>query len=97
MDTTTLLKSDILYRNEEGFLSNKLGDEMVMMNLESGDYLGINEVGFVIWDYLQNPKSVQEIFDYLVSEYEVTSEDCERDTMPYLQQLLLQKVILIKK
>ncbi|NBA88061.1 PqqD family peptide modification chaperone [Emticicia sp. CRIBPO] len=97
METITLLKSDILHRNEEGFLSNKLGDEMVMMNLESGDYLGINEVGFVIWDYLQGPKPVQEILDFLVSEYDVTPENCESDTMPYLQQLLLQKVVLVNR
>jgi len=45
-------------RNDENFLISQLGQELVLMDTKTGDYLGINAVGTHIWNLLAGSKSV---------------------------------------
>ena len=43
-------------RRQGEWLSAKVGDELVMMSAETGDYLGLSEVGARIWELLETPQ-----------------------------------------
>lgn len=80
-------------RNNEDFLCSKLGAELVMMNLKTGDYLGLNEVSSDIWDLLKQPGTAEDIINGLLQQYEVSQEECEKQTLECLNKMVEQGMI----
>jgi len=64
-----------------------LTDEVVILDLSSGDYFGLQEVGSALWHYIQEPRTVQQVVDHLVSEYDILPEVCEAKTVSFLEDL----------
>lgn len=85
----------VLKRNDTDLLASELGSEMVIMDMNSGDYLGLNEVGTDIWRMLQQPITANDIINNLLTLYEVSKEDCEKQTLAYLGQMLERNIITI--
>lgn len=77
-------------------LSTSVGSETVILHTDKGEYFGLNEVGASIWRLVQQPRSVEEIKSELVSEYDVTPEQCEEDLMQILAQLVEAGLIEIR-
>jgi hypothetical protein len=77
----------LMVRNEERFLSNPVGDEVIILNMESGDYLGLNNVGAQIWELLKAPVNAHQIIDQLMQEFEVDAETCKVQTLEYLDRM----------
>jgi hypothetical protein len=97
MPSITQLNPDaIIHRNYEKFLANSLGDETVMMNLESGDYLGVNSVGTDIWNLLNEPIAVAELIKKILEMYDVSEEKCSAEVNTFLTNALEQGMITVK-
>lgn len=82
-----LTLDSVIFRNEIKFLANPMGDEIVILNMESGDYLGLNSVGAAIWEHIKEPNSVQQLIEKLMSEYEVDENTCKAQTLEYLERI----------
>jgi hypothetical protein len=68
-------------------ISSDLVDEAVVLHLKSGIYFGLNDVGARVWSLIQQPKSVADLREALLAEYEVAPDVCDRDLMQLLQDL----------
>ena len=79
-----------------GVLSSTFDEEFVILNLDSGIYYGLEQVGARIWDLIQRPASVGSIRDTLVSEYEVDPGRCERDLQALLADLAAKGLVRIE-
>jgi hypothetical protein len=77
-------------------ISCNLAAEVAILNITSGIYYGLNTVGSRIWKLIQEPRTVHEIRDALLEEYEVEPERCERDVLVLLQELASKGLIEIK-
>ncbi|EHC14916.1 PqqD family peptide modification chaperone [Fischerella thermalis] len=77
-------------------ISSDLGGEAVILNLKSGVYHGLNEVGTLIWNLIQTPKTVKDIKAAILAEYEVEAERCDRDLLKLLEDLLAAELINIQ-
>lgn len=64
-----------------------LSGEKVMVDFEQGKYFMIKGVGNDIWDMLKDGISVEQIIQKLLSEYDVTEEVCEAETLKFLESL----------
>jgi hypothetical protein len=71
----------------QNLVSSELGGEVVIMDLRSGVYLGLNATGAVIWNLAQQPRKVSEIRDAILKEYDVERERCELDLLAVLGQM----------
>ena len=58
-----------------------------MMDLESGAYYGLNEVGARIWSLIETPTSVADICRTLRAEFRVGEEVCLREVVALLNEL----------
>ncbi len=74
-------------------VSADLSGEAAILNLKSGMYFGLNTVGASIWKLIQEPRSVNEINDALVQEYDVDPDQCEKDLLALLEELLSKELI----
>ena len=68
-------------------ISCDLADEVAILNLESGVYYGIDAVGALIWNLVQQPRTMGAIRDALLDEYDVDPERCEGDLRAFLTEL----------
>jgi Coenzyme PQQ synthesis protein D (PqqD) len=75
---------------------SELQGEAVILDIKSGVYYGLNQVGASIWNLIQAPKTVNEIRDALLTEYEVDSQACETDILILLEDLAKNGLIEIK-
>ncbi len=85
----------VIVRNDKQFMISPIGDELVMMSMENGNYIGINNVGTAIWAKLENPNSVKELISYLLETYDISKEECEKKTLKYLNDLMQQEMLTI--
>ena len=74
-------------------VSCDVGGEAAILQLASGVYYSLDAVGSRIWALLQSPRSVREIRDALVAEYDVPAERCERDLLGLLEALAAAQLI----
>jgi hypothetical protein len=69
-------------------VSAELEGEAVVLNLKDGVYFGLNPVGSRVWSLLKEaPKSVAELRQAILAEYDVGYEECDRDLRSLLEAL----------
>jgi hypothetical protein len=83
----------LVVRKDDGFLVSELGDDIVMMNMQSGNYLGLNSVSADIWRLMAQPITAEAILDNLINQYEIDRESCETQTLACLNKMLLHGMI----
>ena len=77
-------------------VSSDLGGEVAILDLKAGVYYGLDAVGARIWSLIQEPRTVNEIREILLEEYEVEPERCERDLLVLLQRLATEGLIEVE-
>ena len=77
-------------------ISADLAGEVVIVDLKNGAYYGLDGVGYRIWSLIQERKTVQQIRDAILEEYEVEPERIEHDLMALLQRLADEGLIKVK-
>lgn len=90
-----ITKDSILQRSEE-VLHSDFDNEVIMMDVNTGEYHNINSVGNAIWNMLEEPISIKAICQQLIAEYNVTNEVCEAETLNFMQLMLNKKLVVIK-
>src|SRR5512136_1165031 len=68
-------------------VSADLSGEAAILNLKTSSYFGLNTVGASIWKLVQEPKTVSQIRDAIIQEYDVEPDRCEHDILELLQEL----------
>ena len=68
-------------------VSCPLGDESAILNLKNSVYYGVNPVAATVWKLVQQPRSVGELRDALVDEYDVEPERCVQDLLTLLDKM----------
>jgi hypothetical protein len=74
-------------------MARAVGDERVILDLASGTYFGLDPVGARIWELLGEGRTLGEVCDQILEEYEVTREELERDTLRLAQELAEQGLV----
>jgi phage baseplate assembly protein W len=64
-----------------------LGEEEIILDLASGVYYGLNNVGSRIWELIQKPITVGEIVDIVLSEYDAEPAGCVNDISRFLAEM----------
>jgi hypothetical protein len=70
-----------------GCLATSLGDEVIVLNLESGVYYGLDPVAACVWSRISTPSSVGELVAAVRHEFETAGHDVEGDVRRLLDTL----------
>ena len=70
-----------------------LAGDAAILNLKNGVYYGLDPVGARIWNLIQEPKTLAEVRDTLLGQYDVDKERLESDLRVLLTQLAEQGLI----
>lgn len=85
----------MMVRKQGDWLSAKVGDELVMMSAEKGNYIGLSEIGARIWELIETPRDVDTLCAVLQEEFEVSSEVCRADVETFLNELVKHGAIAL--
>ncbi len=79
-----------------GQVSTDLGKEVIILGVDSEEYYSLEEVGARIWGLIREPKTVRNILDTLLNDYDVEPKRCERDLLAVLQEMADEGLIEIR-
>ncbi len=90
------LKADSLISAHPEQLSSDLDGETILLQMSSGLYYGLNEMGAAIWEMIQSPMTFQDIQSKLLDAYEVSAEVCQQEVEKLLTDLHAADLIEVK-
>jgi hypothetical protein len=79
LDSVVSTGKDLVFSN--------LADEIVILDLKSGVYHGLESVGARIWELIKEPMPLAQVRDALLDEYEVEPQRCEKDLLELIGEL----------
>lgn len=88
--------------NKETILSRKpdldcteLDGDIVMMDLDKGEYFMLNPVANSIWENIESPIAVSDLISNLMTEYEVDEKTCYLNVIDFLGKLNDSNLLVI--
>ena len=68
-------------------MSSRLGDEIVILSVSAGKYYGLNPLAAFVWGQLSDPVKFADLRSAVLSEYEVSEDQCTADLNKLLNDL----------
>ena len=94
MDAPLSLETTVMVTSKQ--VSCPLGDEAAILNMKNSVYYGVNPVGATVWNLLKEAKTVAEIRDAIIDEYEVDEVRCEKDLLALLEEMRSEGLIEVR-
>lgn len=94
MDSDLSVHSIVVAAPEQ--VSCPLGEESAILNLKNTVYYGLNPVGARVWNLLQQARTVGELRDAILGEYDVEAGRCESDLLELLEKMRSEGLIQVR-
>ena len=78
----------------EGVLFNQVAGEAVLLNLDTGQYYALNQVGARLWHLLLEHRRLEPVLERMLAEYEVAPEQLQADVDALLEDLLARRLLV---
>ncbi len=88
MTSRVTVPDDVLMRELDG--------ESVILNLASEHYYGLDEVGTRMWQLLATPKTIEDAYEILLTEYDVEPDRLLHDMQELIEQLVEHGLLQIE-
>lgn len=76
-------------------LSAGIDDEVVLMDMQSAKYFGLDPVGSRIWNALAEPVTVEDLCRRMGEAYQGTPATIQADVQAFLRQLAARGMIVV--
>ena len=75
-------------KRSDSAMSRSVGDELVILDVHSARYFGLNDVGAFIWEQLEHDRSRDDLVDAVVAEYSIDPRQASTDVDELSNQLV---------
>jgi hypothetical protein len=89
------IDSQTLISRSTGLLVAPVHDETVMMDVESGHYYGLDDIGSEIWQRLETPCQFDKLVDGLVADFDADRTEIAEDVRKLLSIMAEHKVVTL--
>jgi len=79
------LKNRVIFADT--VFAQEVDGEMVLLDMNSENYFGLDEVGTAIWQFMQESGELKEIFQHMLEHYDVKEEVLQKDLITFVEQL----------
>lgn len=91
-----VLNSETILRRRPDLIATRMGDEAVMLDIESGYYFGLSGVGPHIWNMLEQSCSAGGVVDSVKAAFAVgADDDVHQDVITFMQRLVDKGLVLV--
>jgi len=88
-----MVSEDLKYVAHENLAASMVDGEAVILNLQDGNYYGLNAVGAEVWRWLREPKTINELVRLLTAQFKVDSGTARQDIVRLLGDLEARHLI----
>ena len=78
----------------EQVIAQKASNDLLLFNIDDGNYYSLNEIGSRIWELCDGNHSVSQVVAALAAEYDTTNEELEKDVAELLETLQSGQLIV---
>lgn len=71
--------------------------DLVILNMATNNYVGLDEIGRRIWDALEEPRRVDELCRLMTEHYAGAPEEIGRDVVAFLNELSSEGLIRVSE
>lgn len=82
------------YKAPDNYSWRDVNNELVVLNLQSGEYFTFNNVGRLIWLSVNDGKTVDEITRSVMEQYATTEEKAVADVKAFIGNLLSEGLLI---
>ena len=72
-----------------------LDDTGIVLDLDTGDYFDLDEIGFTIWRRLDGDATLADCAEEITRTHDVTAEVAERDVLAFAAELLDRNLVVV--
>jgi hypothetical protein len=76
-------------------VSQQLGDEVVLLNLKTGVYWGLNKTGAAFWQEIEKDGDVQRVLAALQERYDASEPQIAQAVRELVAQLLKEGLLVV--
>jgi len=87
LESIVAIGADLVARDFNG--------QVVILNLESGAYFGLEQLGARIWALLEQGGPLRRVFDEIHQEYDVSPDTLERDLLRLVGELRTKGLVSV--
>ena len=80
--------------NTQKILFTQLGDEGVLYDTQTNEYISLNETLFKILKGIEDSLTIEQIVKNLCDEYRISEENCKQEVMNALSKLMEKEYII---
>ena len=88
MPSHVAINPSVIYR--------ELAGEVVLLNLQSGVYYGLDAVGSRVWQLLMQSRGVDDVCATLLDEYDVSAEAVRADVQRLIGELSEKGLVILE-
>ena len=88
---------DALIEIEENVLFRELSGEAVLLNVETGNYFGLDQVGTRAWALIREHKSLSKVVGLMEAEYDVSRDVLGSDLVALAKELSVHGLVRISR
>jgi hypothetical protein len=90
-----MITPDTLLERNPDMVTAPLGNELAMMDVDTGTYFVLDDIAAFIWERLSEKTTLRALLDALQQQYDVAPERCESDVLPFLLKLHAKQLVRI--
>ena len=87
MATADMMNLAAKVQRNQGVLSNPMMDELVMLDMKTSHYYGLEAVGKFIWEQLEQAVTLEKIIETLLVEFDVDRKTCVKEVIEFFKQM----------
>jgi len=93
-----MLTDNVRFIRNREVVSRQIEGELIIVPIRHGvgdlnSLYTLNQVGTVLWDFMQEEHSVPEMLNRVCEEFEVTPEQAQNDIREFLDSLLEEELV----
>jgi len=83
---------DRVFRKNENFVFRQIDDETILVPIKDnlgdmGSIYNLNEVGAFVWEHFDGKKTVGDIKNQIINEFEIPEKEARQDLIEFINQL----------
>ena len=89
------MKKNVFYTKNKDIYFAELDNEVCLFNPNFAEYLTLNETASLIWNALDQEKTLEGIIKYLNRVYDIDLDNCFLEVNEFISEMIRLKLVMV--
>jgi hypothetical protein len=89
-----MIGPDSKLRRRDRVLAQRAAGQVVLLDLDGGQYYALDEVSGRIWDLCDGSRDVSAVVSEICRDYDAPAESVEEDVLAFLGEMVEEKLVV---